>query len=266
MPGSSSAIAIGSTPPTSASAGTGLWIDRTGLYSLSSGTYQVKIDASSGKLYGGGGNVYIDNSGLSIIPGSVFSNAAAIKFVGSANIWGTSDSGLNSLFLSSLSDSTNNSSQIRIQATKYTGGSAELTMIAGTDGMGVTYASVSLLKGTDDSNGVFITGDTLSISGALGSCSVNLTGNIQYTGVLQSYKNSTAYTGYIEVPLSTPINAASYYTAGFSSASNAWIDVSAQFSGVPDNIKGIKLSVTIRDSGSDGGDYYVGFASSNTTD
>lgn len=66
MSGVSSAIAIGTTPPTSATAGTGIWIDRTGYYGLSSGTYQVKIDATNGKFYAGSGNILLDTNGLTI--------------------------------------------------------------------------------------------------------------------------------------------------------------------------------------------------------
>lgn len=51
MPGTSSALAIGATPPTSASSGTGIWIDRTGLYNLVSSVQNFKIDATSGALY-----------------------------------------------------------------------------------------------------------------------------------------------------------------------------------------------------------------------
>lgn len=84
MPGTSSAIAIGSTPPTAANAGTGIWIDRTGLYSLASGTYQVKIDAGDGKLYAGGGQIVLDSSALTIsnnpvsgaMPPIIFSNVS----------------------------------------------------------------------------------------------------------------------------------------------------------------------------------------------
>lgn len=86
MPGSSSAIAIGATPPTGSSSGTGIWIDRTGFYSLDAGTYEVKIDATNGKFYGGGGDVVIDASGITLAPGS--SNANSIKWNSdSAWIW-----------------------------------------------------------------------------------------------------------------------------------------------------------------------------------
>jgi len=81
MPGTSSAIAIGSTPPTAANAGTGMWIDRTGLYSLASGTYQVKIDAVDGRLYAGGGNIYLGSQGVSFIIPSSYSRAASINFL-----------------------------------------------------------------------------------------------------------------------------------------------------------------------------------------
>lgn len=54
MSGASSAIAIGSTPPTSATAGTGLWLDRTGFYSLSSNLQRVLITATDITLKHGG--------------------------------------------------------------------------------------------------------------------------------------------------------------------------------------------------------------------
>lgn len=53
MSGAGSAIAIGITPPTSASAGTGIWLDRTGMYGLSAGIVQVKFDASNGSITAG---------------------------------------------------------------------------------------------------------------------------------------------------------------------------------------------------------------------
>jgi hypothetical protein len=70
MPGTSSAISIGATPPTAANAGTGVWIDRTGFYSLASNVYQVKIDATNGKLYAGGGDVILDIDGLTFAYGT----------------------------------------------------------------------------------------------------------------------------------------------------------------------------------------------------
>lgn len=53
LPGTGSALAIGATPPTSSSAGTGIWIDRTGIYTLDSGVNQVWLSTSDGCLYAG---------------------------------------------------------------------------------------------------------------------------------------------------------------------------------------------------------------------
>jgi hypothetical protein len=74
MNGASSAIAIGTTPPTSASAGTGVWLDRTGLFGLSSGTYQVKVDATDGKLYAGGGKVIVGATGITLDASATFTH------------------------------------------------------------------------------------------------------------------------------------------------------------------------------------------------
>lgn len=250
MPDTTSAIAIGNPPPTGSAAGTGIWIDRTGLYSLNSGSYQVKIDVTTGKMVFGGGIGTLGIDGIVITPSTVFEAKRSVSFPNSGYLYGVYDGSLASKIYLSTTGPTGYSGYIGVNAG---GGSQAVADITAT--CAPVVSRIRLTSKSDYSRLIEMDADVISASG-----------NIRYTGNLQSYKNSTAYTGYIEVPLSTPINAASYYTAGFSSASNAWIDVSAQFSGVPDNIKGIKLSVTIRDSGSDGGDYYVGFASSNITD
>ena len=66
MSGSNAAIAIGSSPPSGSAVGTGLWLSKDGLFSLDTNAYQVKIDATDGKLYAGGGKVYLDGNGLSL--------------------------------------------------------------------------------------------------------------------------------------------------------------------------------------------------------
>lgn len=91
MLGASSAIAIGTTPPTSASAGTGIWQDRTGIYGLLSNVVQAKFDAANGRLTGGAGNVCIDAVGLQVV-GAVeasFSSAHAVNNVASIDgaVW-----------------------------------------------------------------------------------------------------------------------------------------------------------------------------------
>jgi hypothetical protein len=63
MPLTTSAIAIGSTPPTSSSAGTGIWLDRTGMYGLLSGTKQFYVDATTGEALAAAGKVGLDSGG-----------------------------------------------------------------------------------------------------------------------------------------------------------------------------------------------------------
>jgi len=74
-------ISIGATPPTTSGSGTGLWIDKTGLYSLNAGTYQVKIDATDGKLYAGGGKVIVDEDGISIETQQSFVSQGSINWL-----------------------------------------------------------------------------------------------------------------------------------------------------------------------------------------
>ena len=74
MEGASSAIAVGTTAPTSASAGTGIWLDRTGLYGLASSVVQAKIDATTGKIVAGASAVTLDVDGVTIEAGTGTAN------------------------------------------------------------------------------------------------------------------------------------------------------------------------------------------------
>jgi hypothetical protein len=70
MSGASSSIAIGATPPTSATVGTGIWMDSTGLYGLESSVLQAKFDAVTGAIVVGAGTHTFDSDGYSIDPGN----------------------------------------------------------------------------------------------------------------------------------------------------------------------------------------------------
>jgi hypothetical protein len=86
MPGANSAISIGSTPPTAANAGTGIWIDRTGLYSLASNILQTKIDAATGQLIAGAGAVVMDSSGINIVATGSWSTITSYSFMTSGAV------------------------------------------------------------------------------------------------------------------------------------------------------------------------------------
>jgi len=80
MPGTGSAIAIGATPPTGAAAGTGIWIDRTGIYGLAAGVVQAKIDAATGKFIAGGGGVVANADGLEVRHVAAHDDKGKVKF------------------------------------------------------------------------------------------------------------------------------------------------------------------------------------------
>lgn len=62
MNGASGAIAIGTTPPSSATSGTGLWIDRTGVYSLTANIQNATLDSTG--LTAGQGAVAMNARGV----------------------------------------------------------------------------------------------------------------------------------------------------------------------------------------------------------
>jgi hypothetical protein len=79
MSGASGAIAIGTTPPTSSVAGTGLWIDRTGVYSLDTNVRQATL--SSAGLTAGAGAVTLNADGMVVIGEEFSSVSPAIVWV-----------------------------------------------------------------------------------------------------------------------------------------------------------------------------------------
>lgn len=83
MPGASSAISIGATPPTASNAGTGIWIDRTGMYGLDTNVLQAKFDAVTGTITAGAGAVVLDVNGITIIATAVAGVTRAYSFVNS---------------------------------------------------------------------------------------------------------------------------------------------------------------------------------------
>jgi hypothetical protein len=81
MSGATSAITIGTTPPTSTGGGVGqagLWIDRTGIYSISGITQNATL--TSAGLSAGGGNFIANATGLYLTITSSYSSLAQINF------------------------------------------------------------------------------------------------------------------------------------------------------------------------------------------
>ncbi len=94
MPGSQGSIRIGTTPPTGPAAGTGIWIDRTGIFGLASNVQQFYLSAATGKAMAGGGAVALATDGITINVPTAYTAANAIKMYDvtgglvSSAIWG----------------------------------------------------------------------------------------------------------------------------------------------------------------------------------
>jgi len=158
MPGASSAIAIGATPPTSASAGTGLWLDRNGFYGLASSVVQVSIDAATGMLKAGAGDVEVGSGGITL-NSKAYAQSAAIQFESYlmddlvAEIW--------SKYLSAQAERSLN---LQVRETEGSGGAVKSWLQLNYGTIGVEGA----LKGI-----AAITADETLVSGGLVVGSVN---------------------------------------------------------------------------------------------
>lgn len=148
--GASAALAFGATPPTSASAGTGVWLDRTGLFGLLSNTVQVKLDATTGAITAGAGAVALDVNGISIATPASEAALNSFKFTTSgatvSYLAGAIDSGIpeNQLFLRALSKASH-STRFEISGNAPTGLSTVVEINNYLNG--VKRAGVSLASG-----------------------------------------------------------------------------------------------------------------------
>jgi hypothetical protein len=78
-------LAFGATPPTSATVGTGIFINNAGVYGLASNVQQFYLQASDGKAYAGAGAVTLDTNGVSIVVTDGFESARSYKFKNAAS-------------------------------------------------------------------------------------------------------------------------------------------------------------------------------------
>lgn len=62
--GANASIAFGATPPVSSISGTGIYVDKTGLYGLTSDEQQIRIEGTTGKLIAGDNKVTLSKEGL----------------------------------------------------------------------------------------------------------------------------------------------------------------------------------------------------------
>jgi hypothetical protein len=148
---SSGSFALGTTPPTSASAGTGVWMDRTGLYGLSSGNQLLKIDATSGNLVVG----RTDSAS-----GALIVNVPTNSGFGSA-YWQNSG-GANILAIQAKDDSTNVISQASITAAGSSTNTTGALVLKAWNYAGTQSALLKLSGGTSSDARVYADAGSLS--------------------------------------------------------------------------------------------------------
>lgn len=147
--GASAGLAFGTTPPTSASAGTGIWLDRTGLYGLAAGVVQVKMDATTGELVAGAGEVVMGVGGITITRGTNTRNR--INWSDGANRGWIAVDNNNDLVMRApngeirLGDETNFEGQIRLAGA---GGTVKLHRMDGGVAIGTTAAGTTIPAST----------------------------------------------------------------------------------------------------------------------
>lgn len=113
------------TIPTSATAGTGIYIDYTGIYGLSSGTQQAYMRASDGKIIAGAGAVTLDVNGITIVKGT--SSEEVLKWADSVNgqrmfeLYGDDDGTFQQGYISGLGTSNITSGEMIVRAKDYEG-------------------------------------------------------------------------------------------------------------------------------------------------
>jgi len=104
-------------------------------------------------------------------------------------------------------------------------------------------------SGLTSNAGLTYSSNNLSATGGLnlGSASGAGAGDLAYSGSLKSYKNSTTYTAYAYVPLSSPLTSTSWDGDAFSDTSATQLDLNAVF-GLPANVKAVSIRMFGRDS------------------
>jgi hypothetical protein len=251
MSGDSSSIAIGATPPTSATVGTGIWMDSTGLYGLASNVLQAKFDAVTGKITAGAEAVTLDAVGVKLLSsyGSVSAPSSALDV---AAITWVNGSGIPKGSITTYTDP---------MLALWSAGDINLTATGEVDisaGAGLTVNVMSKFLAT----GVITASSRVNVNGATDNAAyaLNVTGEVNVGNLF-----TNGYRAYVFVPLDTPLTSTSFDGDAFSTVgTSTLIDLSAAF-GVPAGVKAVLADVAIRDSAAWGaGEYRLDLGPSST--
>jgi hypothetical protein len=267
MPGASSAIAIGTTPPTSAGAGTGIWIDRTGFYALASDVVQVKIDGTNGQMTAGAGHLIIDANGIALKTLTSYNTLAGYNFLSPAGDYmagfeAYTDPGDSFFCRITVPAANERYNEIWLDArgdvdhcgtiVLYTNSNSNSASLRVTtwDGYGGPYISLTYAP-------VVIGNTAYSQIGAFGE------GDILISGDLVKVPVYDGYVGYIFHPLPTHATSANWLGSLHSTTSKTVIDLSVQF-GLPPNIKAVSIRLAASDSSSSGAGLYFAVSPNGT--
>jgi hypothetical protein len=247
MTGANAAIAIGATPPTAKDAGTGLWLSKDGLFSLASNVYQVKIDATDGSLYAGGGDIVLNANGLIFYgdidwydENSIFWRtriSTTYDLYGQLSFKIPDEHGVNgTLTVLNNNITTNDEAIIRLYSETKSHW-AEVYL----DNRYNNYSSLSLSVSTKfDRTELKLENTRVTLDVGNGSASTRVLyitdTYLRYYGELRAYRNTTDYTGYIFVPLTTPLTSTSWNGDDTKTVGTITIDTSSVF-GAPAGIK-----------------------------
>jgi hypothetical protein len=267
MPGANSAIAIGATPPTSTTAGTGIWIDRTGMYGLASNVQQAIFSATTGEIIAGAGDVRLNSGGLRIVAHTSWFERTAIKWLSAGDhvnfpilqtyalAMAASRQGISEVTERATFEShyhinarspADRLANIRVQAASGAPGSDTITEIVLAAQNSTLLSRITLWSGlVHVANGPLYIGD--ASTGAL-------TGEILYTGRLLARRGGVNYNSFVYVPLASSLTNTGW--DGDARAVGTYILTPAMF-GYPATARAVALQIAARWSAAAEASYMV---------
>jgi hypothetical protein len=195
-----------------------------------SGTKQVYM-GTDGKLYAGGGNVRLDSDGVTAWASTAYLGQRAYKFSDGTNVMGW----MGAYYAASVS------SHVKVYTAPVTGRISYLNLEAEAPAGIRGQVSLYAISGSESCGLGLHTIGTTKLAEFI-DCDVEFPGDLQMT------RSGTTYTGYVFVPLATPLTSTSWDGDAFSDvATSTQLDLSAVF-GAPAGIQAVLFKIATRDS------------------
>lgn len=228
-------------------------------------TRQFYLQSSDGKAYAGGGVVKMDSTGLTVSstaygynvltdPNSPYiARFGPMKVMGGTGISAGTSMQRAGLYMPYDDDDTT---------------TLELSLGGvGTDGVSIvrlTHNNITLEAQQSTAASTYSRATLNYSTGLLLEGSTDSYGTLSYTGNLRARRNSTFYTGYIYVPLSSPVTNVAWNNHSYGTVAAAVLDLSSLF-GIPAGVKAVNIQIRCNDSATWGtNDLYVAAGPSTT--